>query len=89
MTEPAVFARVVRDHWAIENSQHWVLDVQFNEDGNRTRKNHAASNLAVIRRASLNLLRSNDAGSLSIRRRMRACSNLDYRQQILFGSSGA
>lgn len=69
VTVPEVFARVVHDHWAIENAQHWLLDVQFDEDGNRTRKNHAASNLALIRRASLNLLRDNDASALSIRRR--------------------
>ena len=50
------FASVVRDHWAIENSQHWVLDVQFREDANRSRKDHSAGNLAMIRRAALNLI---------------------------------
>lgn len=80
------FAGVVRDHWAIENSQHWVLDVQFREDANRSRKDHSASNLAVIRRAALNLIRQNDSSQLSIgRRRMRACTNAQYRTQLLFG----
>jgi predicted transposase YbfD/YdcC len=36
--------------------QHWILDVQFGEDAHRTRKDHSAANLGLIRRAALNLL---------------------------------
>ncbi len=36
------FAEAVRGHWAIDNGQHWVLDVQFGEDTNRSRKDHSA-----------------------------------------------
>lgn len=90
ITEPELFCAVVRDHWAIENQQHWVLDVQFREDANRSRKVHSASNLAAIRRAALNLIRHNDDSKLSVgRRRMRACTNDAYRSQLLFGSEEA
>lgn len=47
----------VRAHWGVENSLHWSLDVTFREDENRSRKGHAAENLARIRRLALNLLR--------------------------------
>lgn len=43
-------AQAIRSHWAIENSQHWVLDVQFGEDANRAREGNSAANLGVIRR---------------------------------------
>jgi len=80
------FEQVVRGHWAIENSQHWVLDVQFGEDANRSRKDHSASNLALIRRMALNLLRNAEDLKHSIRRRkMRAGFSDDYRYQVLFG----
>jgi len=86
ITDLEWFARVVRGHWSIENQQHWVLDVEFGEDGNRSRKDYSASNLAAIRRAALNLIRQNDDSKLSIgRRRMRANNNLDYRAQLIFG----
>lgn len=51
------FARAVRGHWAIENSLHWVLDVQCGEDRSRARTGHAAANLATLRRLALNLLK--------------------------------
>ncbi len=76
-------AHVIRAHWAIENQQHWVLDVQFKEDANQTRLKRTASNLALIRRTALNLLQQ-DLSALSIRRRrMRAATNDAYREQLL------
>lgn len=50
--------QITRSHWTIENQLHWVLDVHFNEDGNRARKDHAPENLATLRRLALNILRA-------------------------------
>jgi predicted transposase YbfD/YdcC len=47
----------VRSHWGIENSLHWVLDVVFDEDHSRVRKDNAPENLAVIRQMALNMLK--------------------------------
>lgn len=56
---------VARTHWTIENQLHWVLDVAFNEDRVRSRKDHAPQNLALLRKLALNLLRQNpDKGSI-------------------------
>ena len=46
-----------RGHWGIENQLHWVIDVQFNEDDSRIRKDNAPENLAIIRQIALNLLK--------------------------------
>jgi len=80
------FAATVRQHWGIENQQHWVLDVQFREDACRTRNGHSAENLAVIRRMALNVLCHNGPARDSIRRRkLRAALNDDYRLRLLLG----
>lgn len=85
-TDLTRFATGVRQHWSIENQQHWVLDVQFGEDGNRARKDHSAANLALIRRTALNLLRCNGPAKDSLKRRkLRACLNDKYRFELLFG----
>ena len=51
------FAAAVRGHWSIENQLHWVLDVAFQEDGSRVRKDHAPENLGLVRRIALSLLK--------------------------------
>lgn len=52
---------LVRGHWGIENSLHWVLDVVMNEDHARARKDHAPENLALLRRLALNIIKRNTA----------------------------
>ncbi len=86
LTSNAEFQETVRAHWSIENQQHWILDVQFKEDANRSRKDHRAKNLAVMRRMALNLLRRdpNDKRSM-VKRKMRACFNDTERTRVLFG----
>jgi predicted transposase YbfD/YdcC len=87
VTDVTRFAEAVRAHWSIENAEHWVLDVQFGEDRNRSRKDHSAENLALIRRMSLNILRRNETDKRSIKRRkLRAALNDGYRASLLFGT---
>lgn len=50
-------ASAVRQHWGIENSLHWVLDVAFNEDRLRLRDRNAIENLALLNRLAVSLLR--------------------------------
>lgn len=47
-----------RQHWSIENNLHWILDVQFNEDGCFIRKNNAAENMSAVRKMVLNIIKN-------------------------------
>lgn len=59
---------IARTHWTIENQLHWVLDVAFDEDAARSRKDHAPQNLALIRKLALNILRKHpDKASIRIK----------------------
>jgi len=55
--DAARMLRNIRGHWGVENSLHWVLDVAFNEDDCRVRKDHAPANFSLLRQMALNLLR--------------------------------
>ena len=50
-------APVVRSHWAIENSLHWVMDMVFRDDECRIRTDHAPANFTTIKHIALNLIR--------------------------------
>lgn len=49
-------AKAVREHWGVENSLHWLLDVAFHEDDSRVRVGNAPENLALVRKITQNLL---------------------------------
>lgn len=52
-----MLGEAIRSHWGVENGLPWVLDVVFAEDRSRARTDHAAANLAVLRRWLASLLR--------------------------------
>ena len=62
---------VVRSHWAVENSLHWVLDMVFRDDECRVRTEHAPANFTTIKHMALNLLRR-APGKNSLRGRRKA-----------------
>jgi predicted transposase YbfD/YdcC len=78
------FANLIRNHWSIENAQHWSLDMAFNEDQNRVRKGHGDQNLAVLRRIALGLLRRDKSVKLGAKnKRLKASRNRNYLLQVL------
>lgn len=68
--EPELVGKVIRSHWGIENSLHWILDVTFREDDSRIKEKNAIENIALVRKIALNLLQSVKQGlkDMSIRR---------------------
>ncbi len=78
------FGRAVRSHWGIENSLHWVLDVDFREDDSRVRQGYAAENFAVLRRLALNLIKREPTFRKSVRgRRLAASWSGEYLLRVL------
>jgi predicted transposase YbfD/YdcC len=64
---------IVRSHWAVENSLHWVMDMVFRDDECRVRTNHAPANFTTIKHMALNLLRNaKGKDSLRLRRKVAA-----------------
>jgi predicted transposase YbfD/YdcC len=77
------FGQVARQHWGIENSLHWVLDVTMNEDQARHRAGHGAENLALLRRLALNLARLEPSQGSVKGKRKRAGWNHAYLTHLL------
>jgi predicted transposase YbfD/YdcC len=78
----------IRNHWGIENSLHWVLDMSFREDEARTRTENAPANLAVIRHIATNLLRRETTIKAGAKNKMiLAAMDLKYLQKVLDAAS--
>lgn len=77
--------QLIRQHWSIENQCHWVLDVTFNEDQCRVRKDHAPQNLAMLRKVCLSLLKQDTTIKDTLRgKRYRAALDETVLETILF-----
>lgn len=93
LTDLERFSYAVRKHWSIENQLHWCLDVIFDEDGSRARKDNSPLNLNILRKVALSLCKQCDdpvlrKSSLK-KRRFRAGLNPDRLFSVLFGCSVA
>ena len=77
------FAKKVRNHWSVENSLHWVLDVDFNEDQSRVRSEFAPQNASWMRALALSMLKK-EPTVISIRRKInQAIDSTDYILKVL------
>ncbi len=64
---------VIRSHWAIENSLHWVMDMVFRDDECRVRTDHAPANFTTLKHIAHNLVRKAPGkDSLRLRRKTAA-----------------
>lgn len=78
----------VRSHWGIENELHWTLDIAFDEDRCRIRKDYGAENFAILRHIALNLLKQEKSCKRSIRgKRLLAGWDEAYLFKVLSGFS--
>jgi predicted transposase YbfD/YdcC len=71
--EASHMAAIVRNHWAIENSLHWVMDMVFRDDECRVRTDHAPANFTTLKHIALNLIRQAPGkDSLRLKRKVAA-----------------
>lgn len=78
------FGSAVRQHWGIENSLHWVMDVTFREDESRIRKDHGGENVSWLRRLAVTLIKNHETLKASVRqKRLRAGYDFEFLLEIL------
>ena len=76
---------LVRDHWAVENSLHWVLDMVFRDDECRLRTDHAPANFTTLKHMALNLIRrAKSKDSIRLRRKVAAWDD-DFLASLVTG----
>lgn len=69
--KPCDLARMLRGHWCIENSLHYVRDVTYGEDGSRVRTGSGPRVMASLRNIAIGIHRLN--GETNMRRAARSC----------------
>jgi predicted transposase YbfD/YdcC len=70
-----------RDHWCIENSCHYIIDWNYDEDRSRIRTGYGPENISRLRRFAVGLIKSKGAPSVAQKMRqltMNIRSVFDY-----------
>ncbi|MDP2602099.1 MAG: ISAs1 family transposase, partial [Deltaproteobacteria bacterium] len=64
-TDPKRLLDINRGHWTIENSCHYILDWNFDEDRCRIRTGHGPENVTRLRRFAIGLIKSKGAKNVA------------------------
>ena len=76
--------QAIRGHWQVENNLHWQLDVSFSEDRWRSKIGHSATNMALINKIALNLLKQEKTARAGMKnKRLMAAWNNEYLMAVL------
>jgi predicted transposase YbfD/YdcC len=63
--DPQRVLKVNRGHWTIENSCHYILDWNYDEDRSRIRTGHGPENITRLRRFAIGVIKSHGARSVA------------------------
>lgn len=69
---------MIRDHWAVENSLHWVMDMVFRDDDCRVRTENAPANFVTLKHMANNLIRRAPGKDSQRLKRMTAAWDDDF-----------
>ena len=73
-----------RSHWGIENSLHWILDMNFREDESRMRVGNCAENMNIFRHMAINLIKSEKSTKMSLNMKRKKCMlSIDYLLKVI------
>ena len=79
-------SQAIRQHWQVENSLHWRLDVAFHEDAWRANMGSAAANMSLLNKMALNLLKKETSAKVGVKnKRLMAGWNEDYLTKVITG----
>lgn len=73
----ATFSHIIRSHWKIENSLHYVKDVAFLEDFNRMRTSQIPTVTSLLRSLAINILNLNKIDNKTQSRKFLAWGIID------------
>jgi predicted transposase YbfD/YdcC len=77
--DPRQVLKVNRGHWTIENSCHYILDWNYDEDRSRMRIGHGPENITRLRRFAIGVIKSK--GVRSVAQKMR---QLTFNVRLVF-----
>ena len=79
----ALVGPMIRDHWAIENSLHWVMDMIFRDDECRVRTENAPANFVTLKHMANNLIRKAPGKDSQRLKRMTAAWDDDFLASLI------
>lgn len=75
MTENNKIFKLIRQHWAVENKLHYMLDMLFKEDYSTKRARNAAQNINIVNKINLTIIqrlkeKEKNSSTLRIRKKL-------------------
>ena len=78
-----VIGPMIRDHWAVENCLHWVMDMVFRDDECRVRTENAPANSTTLKHMAQNLIKKSPGKDLQRLKRKTAGWDDDFLASLI------